>query len=113
LELGGGVTARLIFLGAGHTAGGEVILVGPDRVLITGDTVQNKVVPSVASSGGSFASRHAGGCAQASRCSCRKGRNRLTEVFKTSYPDWAANPDWPNVNYSAGFVNRLYVEIRD
>ena len=56
LELGGGVTARLMFLGAGHTASDELILVDPDRALITGDIVQNKVVPSVASSGGSFAS---------------------------------------------------------
>ena len=56
LELGGRVTARLMFLGAGHTASDELILVDPDRALITGDIVQNKVVPSVASSGGSFAS---------------------------------------------------------
>ena len=56
LELGGGVTARLMFLGAGHTASDELIFVDPDRALITGDIVQNKVVPSVASSGGSFSS---------------------------------------------------------
>lgn len=56
LDLGGGVTVRLMFLGAGHTASDELIFVEPDRALITGDIVQNKVVPSVASSGGSFAS---------------------------------------------------------
>jgi len=56
LQLGGGVTVRLMFLGAGHTASDELIFVEPDRALITGDIVQNKVVPSVASSGGSFAS---------------------------------------------------------
>lgn len=56
LDLGGGVTVRLIFLGAGHTASDELIFVEPDRALITGDIVQNKVVPNVASSGGSFAS---------------------------------------------------------
>jgi glyoxylase-like metal-dependent hydrolase (beta-lactamase superfamily II) len=56
LDLGGGVRVRLMFLGAGHTASDELILVEPDRALITGDIVQNKVVPSVASSGGSFAS---------------------------------------------------------
>jgi glyoxylase-like metal-dependent hydrolase (beta-lactamase superfamily II) len=56
LDLGGGVTVRLMFLGAGHTASDELILVDPDRALITGDIVQNKVVPSVASSGGSFTS---------------------------------------------------------
>jgi glyoxylase-like metal-dependent hydrolase (beta-lactamase superfamily II) len=56
LDLGAGVTVRLMFLGAGHTASDELIFVEPDRALITGDIVQNKVVPSVASSGGSFAS---------------------------------------------------------
>lgn len=56
LDLGGGITAELMFLGAGHTASDELILVQPDRALISGDIVQNKVVPSVASSGGSFTS---------------------------------------------------------
>lgn len=56
LDLGAGVTARLMFLGAGHTASDELIFVEPDRALITGDIVQNKVVPSVASAGGSFTS---------------------------------------------------------
>lgn len=56
VDLGGGVTARLMFLGAGHTAGDELIFVEPDRALISGDIVQNKVVPAVASSGGSFSS---------------------------------------------------------
>jgi glyoxylase-like metal-dependent hydrolase (beta-lactamase superfamily II) len=56
LDLGGGVTVRLMFLGAGHTASDELILVEPDRALITGDIVQNKVVPAVASSGGSLTS---------------------------------------------------------
>jgi hypothetical protein len=37
---------------------------------------------------------------------------RLTEVFKTNYPDWVANTDWPNLNSMTGFVNRLYAEIR-
>jgi len=56
LQLGGGVSVRLMFLGAGHTASDELIFVEPDSALITGDIVQNKVVPGVASSGGSFAS---------------------------------------------------------
>lgn len=56
LDLGGGVTARLMFLGAGHTASDELTLVEPDSALISGDIVQNKVVPAVASSGGSFTS---------------------------------------------------------
>jgi len=56
LGLGGGVTVRLMFLGAGHTASDELIFAEPDRTLITGDIVQNKVVPAVSSSGGSFVS---------------------------------------------------------
>jgi glyoxylase-like metal-dependent hydrolase (beta-lactamase superfamily II) len=56
LQLGGGVSGRLMFLGAGHTASDELVFVEPDSALITGDIVQNKVVPGVASSGGSFAS---------------------------------------------------------
>ena len=149
LELGGGVTVRLMFLGAGHTASDELILVDPDRALITGDIVQNKVVPGVASSGGSFASwltvldklvpldprvvvpthskvgdasliaseaafiRDMQGRAAALKRSgvpAAEAVTRLTEVFKTNYPEWAANADWPNVNSMAGLVNRLYAE---
>ncbi len=44
----GGVTARLFWLGAAHTQGDELIEVEPDRTLISGDIVQNKMVPSVA-----------------------------------------------------------------
>ncbi|HJT86549.1 MAG TPA: hypothetical protein VJ732_01810, partial [Bryobacteraceae bacterium] len=52
----GGVTARLLWLGAGHTKGDELTLVEPDSTLVSGDIVQNKVVPGVAGQGGSFAS---------------------------------------------------------
>ena len=48
----GGVTARLLWLGEGHTKGDEVILVEPDETLITGDLVQNKVVPNIFADGG-------------------------------------------------------------
>jgi len=152
LELGGGVTVRLMFLGAGHTASDELVFVEPDRALITGDIVQNRVVPSVASSGGSFASwltvldklvplqprvvvpthskvgdaslitaeaafiRDMQGRAAALKRSgvpAAEAATRLTELFKTNYPEWAANPDWPNVNSMTGFVNRLYAEVRD
>ena len=152
LQLGGGITVRLMFLGAGHTASDELIFVEPDKALITGDIVQNKVVPSVASSGGSFASwltvldklvplqprvvipthskvgdaslitseaafiRDMQGRAAAlkrSGVSAADAVIRLTDVFKTNYPDWAANADWPNVNSMSGFVNRFYAEIRD
>jgi glyoxylase-like metal-dependent hydrolase (beta-lactamase superfamily II) len=150
LRLGGGVAVRLMFLGAGHTASDESILVDPDRTLITGDIVQNKVVPSVASSGGSFMSwltvldklvplqprvvapthSKVGDASlitaeaafirdmqtratelKRSGVSAADAAARLTEVFKTNYPDWAANTDWPNLNSMTGFVNRLYSEI--
>ncbi|HEY1238973.1 MAG TPA: MBL fold metallo-hydrolase [Bryobacteraceae bacterium] len=52
----GGVTARVMWLGAAHTKGDQLVFVEPDRTLITGDVVQNKVVPGVAGEGGSFAS---------------------------------------------------------
>jgi glyoxylase-like metal-dependent hydrolase (beta-lactamase superfamily II) len=46
LDLGGGVTARLMWFGAGHTKGDELIFVDPDSTLISGDIVQNKLVPA-------------------------------------------------------------------
>jgi glyoxylase-like metal-dependent hydrolase (beta-lactamase superfamily II) len=52
----GGVTARLIWLGEGHTKGDELIFVEPDRTLISGDIVQNKVVPGIFREGGTPAS---------------------------------------------------------
>ncbi len=52
----GGVTVRLIYLGAGHTLGDELIYVEQDRVLISGDIVQNKVVPLAATPGATYAS---------------------------------------------------------
>jgi len=52
LDLGGGVTARLLWFGEGHTKGDELTLVEPDGTLVSGDLVQNKVVPGIASDGG-------------------------------------------------------------
>ncbi|HLG97924.1 MAG TPA: MBL fold metallo-hydrolase [Bryobacteraceae bacterium] len=43
----GGVTARLIWLGPAHTQGDELIFVEPDRTLLAGDIVENKLVPSM------------------------------------------------------------------
>ena len=43
----GGVAARLMWLGAAHTQGDELIFVEPDSVLVSGDIVQNKLVPSM------------------------------------------------------------------
>jgi glyoxylase-like metal-dependent hydrolase (beta-lactamase superfamily II) len=148
LELGG-VTARLLWYGAGHTKGDEVVLVEPDRTLITGDLVQNKVVPGVAGEGGSFTSwltvldklealkpryivpDHSrpgdGSLIAAERAfmldmrsralaykkqglSAADAGKRLADDFKSAYPEWARNPDWPNVNSIGGFVQRVYAE---
>ena len=48
----GGVTARLLWFGAAHTKGDELTLVEPDRTLVSGDVVQNKVVPNIFREGG-------------------------------------------------------------
>jgi len=48
----GGVTVRLLWFGGAHTKGDELILVEPDRTLISGDVVQNKVVPGIFRDGG-------------------------------------------------------------
>jgi glyoxylase-like metal-dependent hydrolase (beta-lactamase superfamily II) len=48
----GGVTARLLWFGGAHTKGDEVTFVEPDRTLISGDVVQNKVVPNIFGDGG-------------------------------------------------------------
>lgn len=52
LDLGGGVTARLLWLGEAHTKGDELTLVEPDRTLISGDVVQNKTIPNIFGAGG-------------------------------------------------------------
>jgi glyoxylase-like metal-dependent hydrolase (beta-lactamase superfamily II) len=44
----GGVTARLFWLGGGHTKGDELIFVEQDSVLLPGDLVQNKLFPMMA-----------------------------------------------------------------
>ena len=45
----GGVTARLFWMGPAHTQGDELIFVEQDSVLIPGDIVQDKIVPSMPS----------------------------------------------------------------
>jgi glyoxylase-like metal-dependent hydrolase (beta-lactamase superfamily II) len=45
LDLGGGVEVRLYWFGAAHTKGDEIIMVAPDRVMFSGDVVQNKTGP--------------------------------------------------------------------
>ena len=147
----GGATARLMWLGAGHTKGDELILVDPDRTLISGDIVQNKVVPGVAGEGGSFTSwltvldklealkpryvvpdhsRPGSGSLIAQEkafmldmrsralalkkqgVSAADAGKRLTDDFKSAYPEWAKNPDWPNLTSVPGFVQRVYAEDR-
>lgn len=56
LDLGGGVKARLLWFGGAHTKGDELTLVEPDKTLISGDVVQNKVVPNIYGAGGTPAS---------------------------------------------------------
>jgi glyoxylase-like metal-dependent hydrolase (beta-lactamase superfamily II) len=48
----GGVTARLLWFGGAHTKGDELTFVEPDHTLISGDVVQNKVVPGIYGDGG-------------------------------------------------------------
>ena len=49
----GGVTARLLWFGGGaHTKGDELTFVEPDRTLVSGEVVQNKVVPGIFRDGG-------------------------------------------------------------
>jgi glyoxylase-like metal-dependent hydrolase (beta-lactamase superfamily II) len=55
LNLGGGVTARLLWFGATHTIGDELVFVDPDKTLISGDVVQNKVGPNIYGEGGTAA----------------------------------------------------------
>lgn len=43
----GGVTVRLMWLGSGHTRGDEITFVEPDSVLLPGDIVESKLVPSM------------------------------------------------------------------
>jgi glyoxylase-like metal-dependent hydrolase (beta-lactamase superfamily II) len=48
----GGVTARLLCFGGAHTKGDELTFVEPDRTLVSGDVVQNKVAPNIFRDGG-------------------------------------------------------------
>lgn len=48
----GGVMARLLWFGGAHTKGDELTFVEPDRTLVSGDVVQNKIVPGIFRDGG-------------------------------------------------------------
>jgi glyoxylase-like metal-dependent hydrolase (beta-lactamase superfamily II) len=52
----GGATARLLWFGGAHTKGDLLTFVEPDRTLVSGDVVQNKVVPGIFRDGGTPAS---------------------------------------------------------
>ncbi len=52
LDLGGGVSAHLFWLGQAHTKGDELTFVTPDRTLVSGDVVQNKTMPNIYGDGG-------------------------------------------------------------
>src|ERR1700683_3350933 len=52
VDLGGGVTARLLWFGGAHTKGDELTFVEPDRTLVSGDVVQNKTMPNIFGDGG-------------------------------------------------------------
>ena len=56
VDLGGGVTARLLWFGGAHTKGDELTFVEPDRTLVSGDVVQNKTMPNIYGDGGTPAS---------------------------------------------------------
>jgi len=56
VDLGGGVSVKLLWFGEAHTKGDELIFVDPDRTLISGDVVQNKTMPFIADDGGTPAS---------------------------------------------------------
>jgi glyoxylase-like metal-dependent hydrolase (beta-lactamase superfamily II) len=48
----GGASVRLLWFGGAHTKGDQLMFVEPDRTLISGDVVQNKVVPGIFRDGG-------------------------------------------------------------
>lgn len=143
----GGVSVQLLWYGAAHTQGDQMIYVEQDRVMITGDTVQNKVVPAVA--GGSLESwlhvldrlellkpaiivpthsRVGDGTLIAKEKSfiedmrtrtlalkrqgiaAAEASTRMTDYFRTAYPEWVANTDWTNVTGMNGLVQRIYTE---
>ena len=43
----GGVHARLLYLGAAHTKGDEIVFVPEDSLILPGDVVQNKISPNI------------------------------------------------------------------
>ena len=56
VDLGGGVSARLLWFGEAHTKGDMLTLIEPDQTLVSGDVVQNKIVPGIFRDGGTPAS---------------------------------------------------------
>ena len=147
----GGVTARLLWYGGAHTKGDELVFVEPDSVLVSGDVVQNKVVPGAAADSGGFSSwltvleklealkprivipdhsrigdgsliaqerafildmRSRALALKKQGVSAADAGKRLGEEFQSAYPEWAKNPDWPNLNSIPGLAQRFYAEDR-
>jgi glyoxylase-like metal-dependent hydrolase (beta-lactamase superfamily II) len=52
VDLGGGVVARLMWLGEAHTKGDELTFIDPDATLVSGDVVQNATIPNIYGNGG-------------------------------------------------------------
>jgi glyoxylase-like metal-dependent hydrolase (beta-lactamase superfamily II) len=127
------------------------VLVEPDGALVSGDVVQNKVVPGAAADSGGFASwltvldklealkpryvipdhSHPGDGSLIAQerafiidmrsrtlalkkqgLSAADAGKRLAEDFQSAYPEWARNPDWPNLNSIPNFAQRIYAEDR-
>jgi glyoxylase-like metal-dependent hydrolase (beta-lactamase superfamily II) len=147
----GGVTARILWYGAAHTKGDQLIFVEPDSVLISGDVVQNKIVPAVPGGQGNIGSwlrvldqlatlkprivmpTHSSNgdgsliarekafivdmrtrtlALKQQGVPVEDAAKRLTETFKTNYPEWAASKEWNNVGGVADFVRAVYAEAK-
>ncbi len=127
LELGG-VTARLMWTGGGHTKGDQLIFVEPDSALISGDLVENKQTPNMPNEDSSVKSWTAsvdqaallkpryvvpdhGPLGDGSLVAQEKAflvdlqtRTKIAEEFKTKYAGWDNPGAIPNA------VKRAYAE---
>jgi glyoxylase-like metal-dependent hydrolase (beta-lactamase superfamily II) len=101
LDLGGGVIAHLMWLGGAHTKGDELVLVEPDQTLISGDVVQNKVVPYIPGSGGTPSSWIA------------VLRQLQTKHVKHVIPDHSAPGDGTLIDSELNFLVDLQTRARE
>jgi glyoxylase-like metal-dependent hydrolase (beta-lactamase superfamily II) len=107
----GGVTARLFWLGQAHTKGDELVDVEPDSTLISGDVVQNKMVPNLPDENASMK----GWVEILGKLRQSKwqyvvpdhgalGDGSLLAEFKTKFTDW------PNLTAVPNVVKHVYAE---